>query len=124
MLTYAVINAFVMTAEYDQVLFQRKLVGHSLIELFPVGRGIDDFVVITLVAQMRDDPVYRFNLQYHTRRKTKSVVVYPTMSEIGRIIAQRMNIDVNQLFVSGSLDYGAVQGAFQKFRQNRNDINA
>ena len=46
MVADALVDAFVVTCEDDEVALERELIGDVLVEAFAVGRGEDDLVVV------------------------------------------------------------------------------
>ena len=107
MLAYTVVDAFVVAAEYDDIVEQRQRVGHGLAEDFAVGGGEYHLVVVALGLEGADATVYRLNLYHHARVAAEGVVVDLAVA-VGGIVAQVMHRNGTQAFILSSLEYGAV----------------
>ena len=70
------VNTLVMSAENDDVLLQRQVVGNMLVELFAVGRREYHLVVVALRFQCRDAAVDRLYLHHHSREAPVRVVIH------------------------------------------------
>ena len=70
------VDAFVVTAEDDDVLLHRELVAQRLVEHLAVRAHVDDFVVVALAFQVADAVVDRLDHHHHARAGGKSVVVH------------------------------------------------
>ena len=101
MLAYAVVNAFVMSAQYYDVLEHGHFVGHFLVELLAVGRGEDNLVVFALAFQCGYAAVYGLALHYHAGEPAEGVVVHAAVL-VGGVVAQVVHVYFNQSFLLGA----------------------
>ena len=76
MLAYSVVYAFVVSAEDYYVLFHGQLVCHGLVELFAVGGGENDFVIISFGLECGDACIDGLALHDHAGKASERVVVY------------------------------------------------
>ena len=54
---HALVDAFVVAAENDEVFLQTHVIGHFLVETLTVGRDVDDIIVVALGLQSTDATV-------------------------------------------------------------------
>ena len=76
MIAHPLVDTLVMTCQYDEVAFQRELIGDMLVEALPVGRGEDHLVVVALGLQCRDTAVDGFTLHHHTGTAAIGIVIH------------------------------------------------
>lgn len=106
--TDTLVHAFVVPAEYDDVLFERESVCLALGETFPIGGGEDNLIVVTLCGEVGDGTVDGFDLQDHARAETKGVVVHLAVLVKGEV-AEVVHIYFGKALVLGTLHYGVVE---------------
>ena len=122
MLADAVVNAFVMTAENNEILLKRQVIGLFLTELSAIGRRVDDLVVMALTGQMTDDVEHRFNADDHAGFAAEGVVVHAPVL-VGRVVAQVVDLQVDDALRAGPADDRMAERALQQFRKNGYDID-
>jgi hypothetical protein len=115
MFAYAMVYAFVVSAQDDEVPVERQLVGHGLVELFAVGGGEDYLIVVALCLQGRYASVYRFALDYHARKSPEGVIVYAS-ELVGGVVAQVVQVYLCQSFFLRPCQDGFVYESFQHLR--------
>ena len=115
MLTYAMVNALVMPAEYDYIVKKRHRVSHVLRQNLSVGRSIDDFIVVPLGFQSRETSVDRLNLHDHASFSSKRIVIDLAMP-VGCVITQIMHMKLNQSLLRGTLHDRTREWRFKHFR--------
>ena len=121
MVTHALVYTFIMTAENDHVLFQRKIVGHGLIILLTVRSGEDHLIVVALGLQRCDTAVDGLALHYHSRKTAVGIIVHPAPL-VERIVAKVMEMDFGQPLLLGAGKNGTVDKALQHFGQHSDDV--
>ena len=85
----AVVYTFIMPAENDEVVQERHLVSHGLVEGLAVGGGIDHLVIRSLAFEGRDCPINRLNLHHHAGLAAKWLIIYPSPL-VGGVITEVM----------------------------------
>ena len=116
------IYSFKMAAKNNQVLSQRKRIGHRLIKLFSVRSSKNHLVIVTFCFQSIDATFNRFDLHYHTGKSSERIIIYTTIF-IFSIIAEIMDINLCKSFVLSSFHYRTIEKAFNHLWQNRYNIN-
>ena len=76
-----------MPAEDDQVIEERHLVGHGLVEGLAVGGGIDHLVIFPLAFECADRPINRLDLHHHACLAAEWVIVHPAPL-VGSVITE------------------------------------
>ena len=97
-LANAVVDALVVSAEDDDVLHHRQLVGHMLVELLAVGRSEYHLVVVALSLQGRDAAVDGLALHHHSGKSAIGVVVHAAPL-VERVVAQIVQMYFGQAFL-------------------------
>ena len=95
MLADAVVDAFVMAAEDDDVFERRQPVGLVLVVPRAVRRGVDDFIVSPLALELLDQFEHRFALHDHTRLAAERIVVGGLAAVVG-VVVQVVYDDLHQ----------------------------
>ena len=104
----AVVHALVVSAQDHQVLLERQGVCHGLVELLPVGRGEDDFVIIALAFQFLHASPHGLNLHDHSGFPAERVVI--DLAVLAQApVSQVVDVDFHESFVLCALQDGAVQ---------------
>ena len=123
MLADAVVDAFVMAAEDNQVFRQRQRVCHPLVELLAVGCHKNHLIVVAFRLQRGDATVHRLYLHNHTCLAAKRIVVDVAML-VKTVFAEIVHHDFRQSLVLSPFQNRAVQRRLKHFRQNCYYINA
>src|SRR5690606_35483933 len=92
------VHSFVVSAENNEVSFQRQGIGHLLVKYFSVGSHIDHFIVSPLSLQCRQATKDWFHYQDHAGTASKSIVIDLSLFA-GGIIPQIMNAHFCTTFV-------------------------
>ena len=121
--TDALVDAFVMAAEDDDVLFHGELVAQRLVEHLAVGTHVDDLVVVPLALQVADAVVDRLYHHDHACSSGKRVVVY-LMVLVGAVVSQVVKPDFHNALVDGAFDDGFGEGSLKHFREDGDDVDA
>ena len=121
MLADAVVDTLVVTAENHQVFLAGELIGEGLRQLFAVGRGEDDLVVRALGLELFHQVENRFDHHDHAGIAAETVVVGLAVAALA-VIADVVDVDFDQALVLGPFHDGVVQRAFQKLRNDGQDI--
>ena len=79
MLTDAVVDTLIVSAKDDNVLAERELIGHGLVELLAVGCGEDNLVVVAMGGEFADTAVDGLALHHHSCEAAEGVVVDATI---------------------------------------------
>ena len=116
MVAHTLINALIVSTEYDDVAFEREVVGNVLVKLLAVGRSIDYLIVIALGLQCRNTAVDGFALHHHTCKSSVRIVVY-TAPLVGRVVAQIVQVNFCQSLLLGAGKYRFVNKALKHFGQ-------
>ena len=122
-LSYAVVDALEVSAENDDSLIHRHAVGHFLVPLLAIGRGVDDFIIVALALELGDEVVDRLNLHYHTGTTSKGVVICAAML-VGSVVSYVMDDDIGQSILLGAGHDGTVEESFNHFGQYGEYVNS
>ena len=117
------VNAFVVAAKDDDVLFHGELVAQRLVEHLAVGAHVDDLIVVPLAFQVADAVVDRLDHHHHARAGGKRVVVHLVVL-VGAVVTQVVQSDFHNALVDGAFDDGFGEGSLKHFRENRDDVDA
>ena len=96
------VYAFVVSTEDDDVFFELEFVCLVLCESFSVRCCENYLVVVPLLCQVSDSPVYRFDLQHHSCTEAEGVVIHFSMF-VECIVAQVMYVYLHESFVFSPL---------------------
>ncbi len=121
MFTNPLVNAFVMSAEDNDVSFQRKFIGYTLRKLLSVRRHVYDFVIVALGFQLIYHPEHRLDHHHHTGVPAIAIIVHRA-SGANAVFSDIVDIDFHQSFFPRSSDNRVSQRALQKFRHHRKYI--
>ena len=102
MLSHAVVNTFVVTAEDDDILAHREAVCLVLVMGDAIGRGVDNLVIVTLRLQLLHKLEDRLALHHHSCLATKGVVVGGLAIVVG-VVVQIMDNNLNQTLLLRTL---------------------
>ena len=122
MLSNAIINPLEMPTENNEIFSQRQRIGHRLIELLTIRSCKNYLVVFSFCLQSIDAALYGLYFHNHSGKPTKRIIIYPAIL-IFCIIAKIMNVDFCKPLILSAFHYGAVEEAFNHFRQNSDDVN-
>ena len=121
MVTNTLVNAFVMSAEDDNILHHREVIGSMLSETLSIRRCENDLVIVSFFTQMGYAAVDRFYLHHHTRKASIGIVVNTTPL-VESIVAQVMDMDFGESFLLGPCNNALVHEWLDHLGQNRYDI--
>jgi len=76
MISYPLVNSFVMPTDHHQVVFQRKAIGHLLIECFAIRSKVDDIVVLCIFQKALNCIYKRLCHHYHSCAATKRIIIH------------------------------------------------
>lgn len=116
-------DPLVVAAENYYVLHQRQPVGQRLREHLGVGSREDDLVVVALGFQSTDGAVDRLDLHDHSRLAAEGIVVDFAVA-VGSVIAEVMNLDVDEPATAGTVDDRAAQRRLKHLGQYGQYVNA
>ena len=119
----AMVDAFVVATQDDEVLFHRQVVCHVLVELFSVGRGEYHFVVVALSFQSRDAAVYRFTLHHHAGKSAVWIIVH-SFPLVGRVVTQIVQMDFCQSFLLCPCQDRLIAEAFDHGWEHGDNVNS
>ena len=119
----ALVDAFVMAAEDDDVLLEGQFVGDALVQDLAVGGHVDDLVVLPFGAQFLDHPEHRFHHHDHAGVTAVAVVVHG-QARPQAVLAEVVDMDFHQAFLDGPAGNGMAQRAFEQLRNHGEDIDA
>ena len=119
----AVVDALVVAAEDDDVLEHREAVGLMLVVAHAVGRGVDDFVVAALGAELLDQFEDRFALHHHARLAPEGVVVGGLALVVG-VVVEVVHHNFDEPLLLGPLEDGFVQRRAYQLGNDGDDIDA
>ena len=111
MFTDTIINTFEMSAKDNQVLGQRKAVGHWLIELFSVGGRKNHFIIVAFSLQSVNAAFDRLYLHDHAGESAKRIIIDTTIFVFG-IIAQIVDMYFCKSLILSSFHDGTIEEAF------------
>ena len=117
----AVVDALVVTADDDDVLLQRELVRHGLVELLAVWSRENDFVVVAFCLQRRDAGIQRLALDEHTRCTAKGIVVHTTML-VRCVVSEVVHMNLSKSLLLSPAEDAFLGERFYQLWQNRDDI--
>ena len=123
MFANAVVDTLVVPAQNDEVLRQRKAVGHGLVEAFAVGCGKDDLVVVPFRFQCRYTRVDRLAGHDHSGKASEGIVVDAAVT-VGGVIAQVVHVDFSKSLFLGTAQDGSIYEAVEHLGQYGNDVYA
>ena len=113
----------VVAAEDDDVLEHREAVGLVLVVAHAVGRGVDDFVVAALGAELLDQFEDRFALHHHARLAPEGVVVGGLALVVG-VVVEVVHHNFDEPLLLGPLEDGFVQRRAYQLGNDGDDIDA
>ena len=119
----AVVYALVVSTQDDNVFAQTQGVGHRLCELFSVGCGENNLVVVPFGSQFRDASVYRFALHHHTGKAAERVIVH-SAPLVGGVVAQVVEVYLHQSLALCPSKYTLIEKTFNEFGQDGYDVYA
>lgn len=108
MFAYAVVNALVVAAKYDDILEHGHRVGHRLVEKLAVGRSENHLVVVAFGLKSCDAAVNRLDLHHHARLAAERIVVDLAVL-VGGIVAQIVDTEFHKPFLLGTFQYRATK---------------
>src|SRR5699024_8042844 len=117
----ALIYAFVVAAQDDQVLFQRIRVGRRLVPWHPVGGHVDHLVVLPFGFQGADTAVYRLGHHHHSGPSAESVVVRAVVT-VKSVVVQVVQVQIQIALVAGPPHDGLLERADQQIRHAGNNV--
>ena len=123
MFTDAFVDAFVMAAKDDEVLFHGKMVAHRLIQKLAIGTHVDDFIVVALAFEVGDAVVDRLDHHHHARTGCKRIVVHLVVL-VGAVVTEVMQANFHNAFVYSTFDDGFGKRSLKHFGKNSDNINA
>ncbi len=123
MLADAMVDAFVVTAEYHQVLLAGQLVGHLLGQLLAVGRSEDYLIVSALGLELLHQRIDRLDHHHHPRVAAETVIIDLAVAALA-VFADVVDVDFDQAFVLSALDDGIAQRAFEQLGHYGKYINS
>ena len=121
MVAYALVDAFVVAGEDNQVARHRQVVGNVLVELLSVGTGEDYLIVFTFGFQSRDGTVDGFALHHHAGEAAVGVVVH-TPPLVGTVVTEIVQMNLCQTFLLGTCQYRFMHESFQHLGQYGNNV--
>ena len=101
MVAQALVDAFVVAADHQQVAGERQLIHTALLELLAVGGEEDDLVVGTLSLQGGDGVVEGLHGEHHACRRAKGRVVHFFVL-VGAPLPQVVHVHLDQTFFDAS----------------------
>ena len=119
----AIVDTFVVSTQDDNVFAQTQGVGHRLCELFSVGCGENNLVVVPFGSQFRDASVYRFALHHHTGKAAERVIVH-SAPLVGGVVAQVVEVYLHQSLALCPSKYTLIEKTFNEFGQDGYDVYA
>ncbi len=117
----ALVYAFIMTGDDEQVVVHREAVGQRLPQGFAVGRHVDDLVVAALGLKAFNGIGQRLGHHHHARAAAELIIVnllVPPQSELAKVVYPH----VKQPLVVCALEDGMPERTDQQFGQRRNDV--
>ena len=119
----ALVDAFVVAAQDDDVLLEGKLVGDALVQDLAVRGHVDDLVVVPLGLQFLDHPEHGLHHHHHAGVAAVAVVVHG-QARPEAVFAEVVDMDFHQAFLDGPARDGMAQRALEEFRYDGEDIDA
>ena len=117
------VNAFVVTAEQDDILFEREFVGDGLAELFAVRREIYDFIVMPFGLQFGNHLVQGLHHHHHSGISTVAVVVHLLVRALA-VFARVVDIDFHDALADGTAYDGVGERTLQQLGNDGYDVDA
>ena len=111
------------SAEDDDVLEHREAVGLVLVVAHAVRRGVDDFVVAALGAELLDQLEDRFALHHHARLAPEGVVVGGLALVVG-VVVEVVHHNLDEPLLLGPLEDGFVQRRAYQLGNDGYDVDA
>ena len=112
----AVVDAFVVAANDDDILLQAQVVRHRLVELLAVGGSEYHLVIMSLSLQRRDTRIQRLTLYHHTGLAAVGIVI-DAAPFVGGIVAQIMDVYLCQALTLGTSQNACRDKALKHLRQ-------
>src|ERR1035437_8024549 len=116
MLADAFIDAFVVSAEEDDVVEHRQSVRHLLGKKFPVWTHIDHLIVGSFFLQMFNTACNRLYHHHHAGSSAKGIIIHILMLT-GGIIADVMKVNCDYAFILGTFQDRLIERTFKHLRK-------
>ena len=123
MLSDALVDALVMTAQDDDVFFEGKLIGDALVQDLAVGGHVDDLVVVAFGLEFLDHLEDGLHHHHHAGVAAVAVVIH-RQARSEAVLAEVMDMDFHQAFLDGPARDGVTQRTLQKFRYDGENVDA
>ena len=117
----AIVNAFVVSTENDEILRHGQRVGERLVKLFTVGRGEDDFIIVSLRFERGDAVVNRLALHDHAGEAAEGVVIDAAVFVVG-VVTKVVKMYFNQPAALRTGKDGGADKTLQHFGENGDDV--
>ena len=119
----AFVNAFIVTAQDEDVFLEGQFVGDSLVQDFPVRGHVDDLVVVALGLELLHHAEHRLDHHHHARVPAVAIVVH-RQTRAEAVLAEVVDMDFHQPLFDGAAGDGMAQRTLQEFRYDGEDIDA
>ena len=121
MLTDAVVDTFVVSAENDDVFLEAQFVGNALVEHFAVRRHVYYLVVFTFGTEFLYHLEHRLDHHDHACVSAVAVVIH-VLAWPYSVLAQVMDMNLDQTFLYSPAHYRMTERAVKQFRYDCKNI--